>query len=196
MKTIIIVAILLFVFLIIRRYLKSRVFFKSMSSFALTEEKFRNYLIKKLMVHRLLHSETDEEITLRKSLAIQTELDAEQYIEALFDKLTRNQLMQTPEATIAVISEAYRKEVQNNNKTNEEALLIMDKQRFSRICNKLVAKNKELNLENYIIETIKKVDSNNVLQGLYKNVLIEQIQLAIAFMNDYKSRQEAFGLGV
>ena len=196
MKTIIIVAILLFVFLIIRRYLKSSVFFKSMSSFALTEEKLRNYLIKKLMVHRLLHSESDEEITLRKSLDIQTELDAEQYIETSFDKLKRNQLLQAPEATIAVISEAYRKEVQNNNKTNEKALLIMDKQRFSRVCNKLVANNKELNLENYIIENIKKVDSNIVFQSLDKNVLIEQIQLAIEFMNDYKSRQEAFGLGV
>tara|TARA_B100002003_G_scaffold233653_1_gene246732 strand:+ start:115 stop:744 length:630 start_codon:yes stop_codon:yes gene_type:complete len=162
---------------------------QAMSSFMGQAEKIQNHLIKKLMAYAMLHSSATYVSEIRREGNIKTQLDAEKFADLTFKASNKNIIMGTPEATIAVISECYRIEVSNNNRSTEEALKIMDKQRFTSTTKKL-ARN-ELSLENYIIAEIKRLDTRNVFPELDKQVLKDQIKIAEDYMDDHEERYKA-----
>ena len=152
-----------------------------------------DFLIKKLLVYRFLNSKADIDKEIMKKLqdSSGTSNDAEKFSEMTLISLTENEKLQLPEATIAVIGEAYGDQKRNTDKDIKAILLEMDKQR-NQTTTQYLDEN-EMTLENYIINTIKREDLNNVFEKLDKTVLKQQIKIAERFQFDTKDRQKAVG---
>ena len=152
-------------------------------------------LIKLLLVYRFTHSTDDIDQKLveewrqnispdKKTL---NEKDITNMVEVMFESMTAMQRLQSPEATIATISESYHNILRNSSITDEKSIYKeLDRTRNAGHLSNFGDQN--LNLKNYIIHVMKNEDESGVMNRVNIDLIKEQIQIADDFGTDHNAR--------
>lgn len=152
-------------------------------------------LIKLLLVYRFTHSSDLNDKRMREEISktfspgksALTEEDIINLVDKMFESMPVMERLQSPEATIATISEAYHNIKRNSDNTDEVSIYKeLDRQRNANHVSNFGDQN--LNLKNYIIHIMRNDDENGVMDWINIDFLKEQIQIADDFGTDHNAR--------